>query len=465
MNVCDFDDLLTKWADLLDGAAADELARQFDHVLVDEYQDINSLQGQICDAMARANGSLTCVGDDAQSIYAFRGADYRQIRSFEQRHEHAKTLELTINYRSTPQILALANRSISNNTNQHAKRLRSVKSESVLPAVIPLRDVYQQAEFVAQRMLELHHEHGWPLRHMAVLYRNHSHSLELQVELTRRQIPFTVRSGLRFFEQAHVKDVTAYLRVFDNPLDALAWMRLLRLWPGIGKQTAETLTSKIVEHAREGSQLEDAFLQHKDAAPGRARPTMTRLAELWHQLANATNVTGDLIRAVVKHHYSEHIDRAFTNPEARREDLDHLATYADRYETSRLFLSELALIQGVGAESVMAAEPSDDHVILSTIHQAKGLEWPACFTIWLAEGRFPMPQALRTPEALEEERRLFYVAATRAADELYLCYPTVEERRDGPAVLLRASRFLSEIDTAPPVFDRWQIVEEPATDA
>ena len=168
-----------------------------------------------------------------------------------------------------------------------------------------------------------------------------------------------------------------------------------------------------------------------------------------------------MIRKVVESHYGEYAERTFANADARKEDLEHLAAFAGRYPDAREFLAEFALFEGISAEAITAAEPADDHVVLSTVHQAKGLEWPVCMLLWLAEGRFPMPQAIRTPWELEEERRLFYVAATRAADELYLCFPTVEEGRDGPTRLLRPSRFLAEIDRSPPVFERWQIEEQP----
>jgi DNA helicase-2/ATP-dependent DNA helicase PcrA len=463
LNLCDFDDLLAHWYRLLTNAdtkaVADELKASFDHVLVDEYQDINALQGAICDAMAERNGSLTCVGDDAQSIYSFRGADFGQIHRFTDRHADASVLELTINYRSTPQILDLANRSITHNREQHPKKLRSNKGAGPVPAVIPLRDVYQQAEFVAQRLLEIHHEQNLQLSRIAVLYRNHSHSLELQVELTRRRIPFRVRSGVRFFEQAHIKDVVSYLRARENPRDALAWMRLLRLWPGVGAQTAETLAGAL--SGSESPPL--ATLRERAAgARGRARPALTRLTELWAALADPSmRDPAAIIRKVVDAHYGEYAERTFANADARKEDLEHLASFAGRYPGAREFLAEFALFEGLSAEAITAAEPADDHVILSTIHQAKGLEWPVCMLLWLAEGRFPMPQAVRTPWELEEERRLFYVAVTRAADELYLCFPTVEEGRDGPTRLLRPSRFLAEIDHSPPVFERWQIEEQP----
>lgn len=464
MNVCDFDDLLGGWLQLLTDPAlssvGDELRASYDHVLVDEYQDINALQGALCDAMAQDHRSLTCVGDDAQSIYSFRGADFTQIGAFRARHPQADIYKLTINYRSTPQILALANRSIAHNRNQYPKELTAVKPEGPRPAVLPLRDVFQQAEFVAQRVLELHHEYDTPLSRMAVLYRNHSHSLELQVELTRRQIPFTVRSGLRFFEQAHIKDVVAYLRARQNPQDALSWVRLLRLWPGVGAQTAEQLATLLA--AGQGSSAQK-LAEQAALAGGRTRGALTRLAELWTILEDpALGNPGDMIRRVVERHYGEYADRNFPNAAARKDDLEQLAGYAERYPAASEFLGELALVQGISAENVLGAEQPDDMLVLSTIHQAKGLEWPICFVLWLAEGRFPMATAMRQPSDIEEERRLFYVATTRAGDELYMTYPVIEETRDGPSHMLRPSKFLLEVDTQPAVFERWQIEEAPA---
>ncbi|MCA9714079.1 MAG: ATP-dependent helicase, partial [Myxococcales bacterium] len=447
----------------------------FRHVLVDEYQDINALQGALVDAMALDHRSLTCVGDDAQSIYSFRGADIRLIADFRHRHAGAQVLKLTINYRSTPQILDLANRSIRHNKRQHPKDLQAVKKAGPTPAVIPLRDVYQQAEFVAQRVLELHHEYNMPLARMAVLYRNHSHSLELQVELTRRQIPFSVRSGLRFFEQAHIKDVVSYLRARENPRDALAWVRLLRLWPGVGVQTAETLARRLAgeedvnQHLGPGATplppratSAQLLAHHAGMARGRARPALERLARLWAVLEDPTQVNpGQMIRAIVGAHYGDYAERTFTNATVRKDDLEQLAGFAERFPDAREFLSELSLLQGLTAENVVAAGDPDDHLVLSTIHQAKGLEWPIVFAIWLADGRFPMKQSLRNPASEEEERRLFYVAATRAADELYMCYPLIEETGDGPSRWQRPSRFLAECDHAPAVFERWQIEEAP----
>ena len=296
LNCVDFDDLLALWLELLRDPKHREIATRlredWRHLLVDEYQDINALQGAVIDEMVTHHQSLTCVGDDAQSIYSFRGADYSQIHDFTVRHPGARVLQLTINYRSSPEILALANRSIAVNRLQHPKQLQAVRSPGSLPALIPLRDTIQQAELVAQRVLELHHDLNIPLRDMAALYRNHAHSLELQVELTRRGIPFAVRSGLRFFEQAHIKDVVAYLRARENPRDGLAWLRLLRLWPGIGNRTAErvagVLSGELDEDGtrreqprRPESPVPELLTREAERARGRAKEALLGLSKLF----------------------------------------------------------------------------------------------------------------------------------------------------------------------------------------
>jgi DNA helicase-2/ATP-dependent DNA helicase PcrA len=477
LNCVDFDDLLALWLELLRDPkhrdVANRLREDWRHLLVDEYQDINALQGALIDEMVTQHQSLTCVGDDAQSIYSFRGADFSQIHDFKLRHPGAKVMQLTINYRSSPEILALANRSISINRLQHPKQLQAVRTPGVLPALIPLRDAIQQAELVAQRMLELHHDLNTPLRSMAVLYRNHAHSLELQVELTRRGIPFAVRSGLRFFEQAHVKDVVAYLRARENPRDALAWLRLLRLWPGIGNRTAERVAGVLSGELDDDGTLRAAPIRPEAPVPelltreaeharGRAKDALLGLSALFERLSQPdARSPGDALRVILAEHYRDYADRTFTNADQRKEDLDNLANFALRWPEAGDFLSELALIQGMAAENVVVGDEPDDKVVLSTIHQAKGLEWPIVFVLWLAEGRFPTAQSLRSADELEEERRVFYVAVTRAEAELYLAYPTIEATREGPATILRASRFVAELEYSPAVLERWEIEEVP----
>jgi len=462
LGLVDYDDLLLFFKVLLvehPGPSA-ELTGRFEQVLVDEYQDTSLLQGEIIDLCAAQHRSLTVVGDDAQSIYSFRGADFRNILEFPVRYPEAQLYRLEINYRSTPEILRLANASIARNRRQHPKQLRAVKPPETTPALIPLRDVYQQAEFVAQRVLELTQEEAVPLDRIGVLYRAHSHCLELQVELTRRDVPFTIRSGLRFFEQAHVKDVTAYLRLTHNGSDQLAWHRVLRLWPGVGSRSASSVV-QAVQSSRgvpASGLLQSTELQQR--LPGSARPSVARLARLLDQLQGKNEVQG-MIQSVLDAHYAEYVQTAFANPDVRIDDLRQFAQFAGRFEGLEQFLSDLALVAGVAAEAVGPGEVPDETLTLTTIHQAKGLEWQVVFILWLADGRFPQAVALRTEEEEEEERRLFHVATTRAEQQLYLCYPQFEEPRDGPRRMLRLSRFLAELTGPQTPYERWTIVEEP----
>jgi DNA helicase-2/ATP-dependent DNA helicase PcrA len=282
------------------------------------------------------------------------------------------------------------------------------------------------------------------------------------VELTRRSIPFVVRSGTRFFEQAHIKDVIAFLRARNNPRDELAWSRMLRLWPGVGTLTAARLARRLSDE-QHPVPARNAFAETARQGQGRARESMHQLSALWVALDEATAAgPAEEIRLIVERHYADYAERNFPNASARREDIENLARFAGRYERGVDLLSELALLEGMVGENVGAGSDPDDKLVLSTIHQAKGLEWPHCFVLWLASGRFPTPRAQRTSKDLEEERRLFYVSATRAGDELYLCYPTLDEAHDGPVRLMRPSPFLVEVDHAPDVFERWDIEEAPA---
>jgi DNA helicase II / ATP-dependent DNA helicase PcrA len=467
LGLVDYDDLQLFFKILLTehpGPAA-ELKDRFEHVLVDEYQDTSRIQGEIVDACAEKHGSLTVVGDDAQSIYGFRGADFRNIIEFPERHEGTVLLKLERNYRSTPEILALANASIAVNRRQFPKVLRAVRPPGSMPALLPLEDADQQATFVAQRVLELSQEEGVPLGDIGVLYRAHSHSLELQVELARRGIPFTIRSGLRFFEQAHIKDVTAYLRLAHNGGDELAWRRVLGLWPGAGQKTAEqVLAAALVSGGRRPAAELLRSSELRARLPKTAGPSMVRLAELLSRLG-AFDALPRMIDAVVETHYREYAQASFANSEVRLEDLRQLGDFASRYDSLEEFLSELAIVAGMAAEGIKPGEAPEEKLTLSTVHQAKGLEWRAVFVLWLAEGRFPQALGLRTQAEEEEERRLFHVAVTRAKEQLYLCHPRFEEPREGPRRLLRLSRFLAEHshDARVP-YERWEI-EVAAVDA
>ncbi|MBI3072508.1 MAG: ATP-dependent helicase [Deltaproteobacteria bacterium] len=464
MNVVDFDDLLTLWLRLLDDAspARAALEQQFDAILVDEYQDVNRLQGDIVDRMAAAHRNVTVVGDDAQSIYSFRGASFETIMEFPDRYPEARVVRLTQNYRSTPEILRLANAVIAQNKNQFPKELAATQESGSTPAVLPLRDAALQADFVCQRVLELREE-GVPLESMAVLYRAHHHAMELQMELARRGIPFRVLAGLRFFEQAHVKDVLAHLRVLHNPREELSWLRVLKLQEGIGPATADRLYQTI----RTANDPVDAVAHGLADTPGlstRARRGTLRLAGLFDAL-RAAQKPDDLVSAVLQGGYSAYLRVVYPNSRDREDDIAQLATYAGGFPSLEVFLTDLSLVTNLEAERVVRAGEKDEALTLASVHQAKGLEWRAVFVIWLADGRFPSAQSMAHEAALEEERRLFYVAVTRAREEVYLTYPLTHTTRDYRQVILQRSPFIAEIDRGDDSpFETWRITTatEPA---
>ena len=454
-NAMDFDDLLFFWHKLLgdDEDLRKFYASTFSHILVDEYQDTNRIQAEIVDFMGVINNNVTVVGDDAQSIYSFRGANFQNILEFPIRYPEARVFKLETNYRSTPEILGLANNSISHNLKQFTKNLRAVKRPGAIPVLTPMRDVLQQADFVAQRILELRDD-GVPLDQIAVLYRAHYHCMELQMELTRRDIPFEIRSGLRFFEQAHLKDVVAYMRVLANPTDEISWKRILKMTPRIGKKTADRTYDylKTVEDPirlfitkQIGEKLKSVPQEHLE--------TWSKLFKELESLKEQEALS-DMISAVLRHGYADYLKFNYPNYDSRLEDLTQLMNFSTKYQSLVTFLSELSLMSGVAGEEIVNGGYDDERVVLSTIHQAKGLEWKAVFIIWCAEGRFPNPKAIEEG-AVEEERRLFYVASTRAMDHLYLCYPlTIFDKQIG-LVILKPSRFISELASIH--YEEWQV--------
>lgn len=458
-QVMDYDDLLLNWLLLVrrHPEVRRGLASRFRHILVDEYQDTNRLQADIVDTMVGSERNLVVVGDDAQSIYSFRGAEFANILLFAERYPDSAVFRLETNYRSLPPILALANHSIAFNQRQHVKRLVPVRDGGELPVLCAAPSPESQAAFVAQRILELLDE-GTPLGEMAVLYRNHSHSLDMEVELARRNIPYLVRSGLRFFEQRHVKDVMAHLRVVSNPRDEVAFGRAARLRPRLGQRLAarlwETIAAQPDPLAAFG-RLEPAAVGLPPAASRSAR----ELAHLLLRLLEQRRRPGEMVREVVASGYREYVTAQLDNAPARLDDLEQLALFAEGYESLESFLDEVTLMNELSGEDVAAEEGEREKITLSTIHQAKGLEWRAVFVIWLAEGRFPSARA----EDMEEERRLFHVASTRAKDELVLCYPLVARDRYRTDIILTPSRFVAELPVE--ATQRWLVeggAEEPS---
>lgn len=421
----------------------------FRHVLIDEMQDTNHVQVEVVESIARAGpGNLTAVGDDAQSIYRFRGADYDNILKFPERHPDVRIFRLETNYRSTPEVVAFTNASIAHNASGFPKTLVSARPAGVRPVVVATADAYEEADFLCQQILELH-EQGVGLGRIAVLYRNHHDSIVLQGELVSRGINYTVRSGVRFFEQAHVKDVLAFLRVVVNPRDEPAWRRLLLLLPGVGQVKASAVCAHLAASA-------DPLAETATAGTVKLFPPRSRgfyaafVADL-----NKVRAVGPetdpaaAIGAILQGGYPNTVRAKYERPENRIADIEQLAVLAARYQSLERMIAELLLAGDVyGMDSVDADEPQET-LVLSTVHQAKGLEWSRVFIPRLVEDGFPHYRALNEPGGEDEERRIFYVAVTRAMDELCLTYPLAVSRGGrGPYVLTTPSRFLTEIDAS-----------------
>jgi DNA helicase-2/ATP-dependent DNA helicase PcrA len=468
-NAMDFDDLLVLWLKLLREHAdvREHYQRRFQFIMVDEYQDTNRLQSELIDLLAARGRNVMVVGDDAQSIYAWRGANFQNILKFEERYPGAKIYKIETNYRSTPEILNVANAAITANIHQFAKHLTPARKSGTKPGLVTCEDAGQQAAFVAQRVLELREE-GADLNNMAVLYRSHFHALELQLELTRRNIPFSITSGIRFFEQAHIKDVTAYLKLVTNPKDELAFKRLVQLLPGIGGKGADKIwkeySGKNIEHRTSNAELRSpegesiqqptSNIEHPIATALQTCAVPKKTAVAWAQFTatiaqmEAKDVRGNaskMIRLAVEAGYDEHLKENYPNFESRLEDLEQLAVFARQFETVEDFLTQLALLTNVEAEDDQAANRDEEQLKLSTIHQAKGLEFDVVFVIMLCDGLFPSGRSLDTAEGEEEERRLFYVAITRARNELYLSYPLIRATGNTGDMMQQPSRFLGEI--------------------
>jgi DNA helicase II / ATP-dependent DNA helicase PcrA len=463
-NVMDFDDLLVLWLKLLRDheETRERFQRKFQFVLVDEYQDTNKLQAELIDLLGARHGNVMAVGDDSQSIYSWRGANFRNILEFPKRYPNAKIYKIETNYRSTPEILAVANAAISENKNQFAKELTAAKKSGTKPVLVACMDGAEQAAFVAQRVLELREE-GHELNNMAVLYRSHFHALELQLEFTRRNIPFSITSGIRFFEQAHIKDVAAFLKLVINPADELPFKRVVQMLPGVGGKGASKLWQKFC--AEWGARAPDAstpvaaaFQKCLSAVPKKAEAAWTQLAITLSQIEvePVRSQPSEMIRLVLEAVYEEYLQDTFPNYRARLEDIQQLATFAQQFQSTEDFLTQLSLLTNVEATDDKPDNKDSEQIRLSTIHQAKGLEFDVVFVIMLCDGLFPSARSIEAVEGLEEERRLFYVAITRAKDELYLSYPLMRMIQGSYGDSMQMpSRFLGEIP--PPLIEEWNL--------
>ncbi len=421
-HLLDYDDLLLSWALLLEEAPpiAEAIRSLFDHVLVDEYQDTNPLQSRILRALC-TSGRITVVGDDAQSIYAFRGATNRNILDFPRDFPGTSIITLQQNYRSTPAILATTNTLISRSPERYSKELFTTRTDGERPWLVTVRDERAQTAFVMDRVLELH-EAGTPLRSMAVLFRAGYLSADFEIELTSRHIPYQKWGGLKFLEAAHIRDALAFVRIVENQRDEVSWYRALRLIPGVGDVTARNVLDLLAEH--EWAPM--AISAVKSSA--RSRTGLTALGALLDGIGRVESSGGphnpaETIR-LVRQLYDPILKTTFDDSPPRLADLDQLEIIAAGYADRAAFLAALALEPPSSTQDLaVGTTGEDDALILSTVHSAKGREWDAVFVIHASDGVFPIARAAGDEAQVEEERRLLYVAMTRARHELCVTYP------------------------------------------
>ena len=418
-SVLDYDDLLLYLYHMLeDTALAESVGGRFDHVLVDEYQDTNHIQAGILRRMrTKGQHNLTVVGDDAQSIYSFRSATVRNMLDFPEQFPGTTVVTLEQNYRSTPPILETTNRVIRQARERYSKDLWSARSGGQKPQLITCVDDSQQDDVVIRQVLE-HYEQGIPLREQAVLFRASSHSASLELELTRRNIPFHKYGGLRFLEMAHIKDLISFLRIIENPRDEIAWFRVLQLLSGVGPVTARA----VIEHVR--NHRFDPASVAGFAGPSAAREDLAGLGALFTSLATLPEGSPASHIEMIRRFYDPVLERNYENPEPRKSDIEHLGQLAAGYTSRRQFLVDLVL-DPPASTGDLAGPPTvdEDWLVLSTIHSAKGLEWDAVYLIHAADGCLPSDMATGSDREIEEELRLTYVAMTRARDFLYVLWP------------------------------------------
>lgn len=453
----DYDDLLVRLRELLETeeAVRRRISDTYAYLMVDEYQDTNRLQAELVRKMASTHDNVMAVGDDSQSIYAFRGATFRNIMDFPKLFPGTQLFKLEENYRSTQPILTLANEVINLATEKYPKTLFTRKGHGPTPVLVKTVDENTQSRFVAQRILELREE-GVPLEEIAVLFRSSFHSFDLEIELSRRNIPFVKRGGFKFIETAHVKDILAHLRVIENPRDAVSWNRLLTLIEGVGPKKSQALIEAML--TADGRGLE-ALREAAGKGSGPGAQGLKDLVRVLEEVGGGRSLTPAEQMNAVCVYYLPILRLQYDDHPKRLKDVEHLYTIAARYSKLEALLADLALEPPDQSVVDMEGEARDDkRLVLSTIHSAKGLEWHTVFIIWALDGKFPSLYSMTADEDIEEERRLFYVAITRAKQNLYVSYPVDVYDRASGMVLSKPSRFLDEVRRD--CLDAWSLIDE-----
>lgn len=437
-NVMDFDDLLEQLLLLLSQhkGVREQLSGRYKYILVDEYQDTNRMQSSIISHLSSVHSNVLTVGDDAQSIYSFRAADINNILDFENHYNNAKVFRLQTNYRSVPEILDLANNIIKKNKKQYKKELKATNEAFQKPRLVQLNNQFEEAEYIAMSIRYLL-DAGVPAQEIAVLFRATFHSQPVEVELLKRGIPYDYRGGLRFFERAHIKDILSFCRIAFNIHDVIAWQRVLKLQAGIGDKTA----TKIIMALKELATLTDVVqFDLASELPARAHQGWETLQAMFTGMVNAQGDVSRMIEAIIQCGYKDYLEERYSNSTDRIQDIEQLQILGDRVKSLEKFLTDTSLSD----EFSKGNKTQDGKVILSTIHQSKGLEWDSVIMMRMVQGGLPNERALSEDGGIEEERRLFYVAITRARKHLILTYPIVGGY-DG-MTMYEPSMFLSDID-------------------
>jgi len=458
-NLMDYDDLLLRLASLLreNEAIRRAVSGTYGHILVDEYQDTNRIQAEILRLLAAVHDNVMAVGDDSQSIYSFRGANFRNIMDFPSDFPGAKVVFLEENYRSRQPILDVTNEIIAGAREKFPKRLFTSRTGGEKAVLMSAPGERIQSAYVADRILELHEEEGIPLSEIAVLFRAAYLSFDLEVELAKRHIPYRKFGGFKFLETAHVKDVIAHLRLIENPRDSLSLSRALLLVPGIGRKAGADLSRKAYEEASLLPVLSSLKTRKRSEEAGRLASLLAGLAGPRADAGTGSLPVTEMVARVIAY-YRPLMEARFDDYPRRLKDLDHLESLCARYGTLSEFLSEITLEPPQASVGDIAAPDGEEEFLtLSTIHSAKGLEWKAVFILWVLDGKLPLSRAAEDEEEMEEERRLLYVAATRAKDLLVMTYPVNIYERASGTVLSKPSRFVEEIPSS--VLPRYALIE------
>ena len=443
LNILDYDDLLLYWKKMLtDNSLAQRLENMFDHILVDEYQDTNIIQAEILIGMRQRNRNIMVVGDDAQSIYSFRGATVRNMLDFPKHFPEAKVIALEQNYRSTMPILNVTNCIIEQASERYTKTMWSTRTDGPRPKLVTCEDESKQDEFIVKMVLK-HYEENIPLKNQAVLFRTASLSDSLEVELSRRNIPYRKYGGLRFTETAHIKDMLAFLKLLENPRDELAWFRVLQLLKGVGPATSRKVTAHVIANNGRLDSLNTFKL------PPSSAPALKELFALLIELQKEKESNIALQLQKIRKFYQPIMFDNYDSPQSREQDIDNLERIATGYSSRKDFLTDLLLEPPTSSSDLAERATKDnDWLVLSTIHSAKGCEWDVVYLIHASDGCLPSDLSVNTPEQLEEELRLAYVAMTRARDYLYITWPVRYYHRHSPYAQTynqaHLSRFLNE---------------------